>query len=60
MLLSFLFSSLGLPLPSKAPLCFSLFGVALNVESRALHVLGRCSVTELHHQPRDAVLYTRI
>lgn len=60
-LLSFLFSSLSLlPIPFKAPLCFSFYGVVLSIESRALYTLGKCSAIELHHQPKDTVLYTRI
>jgi hypothetical protein len=35
-------------------------GIFVSIESRALHTLGKCSAIELHHQPKDAVLYTRI
>lgn len=59
MLLSFL----PLPYhPLQGSFVFFFFwcGIFVSIESRALHTLGKCSAIELHHQPKDAVLYTRI
>jgi hypothetical protein len=35
---------------------FFFFFVVLQIEPRALHVVGKCSITELHPQPKATIL----
>jgi hypothetical protein len=41
-------------------LCFCVILLVLSMELRASHMLGKCSTTELHHQPDTSICVIRV